>query len=116
MKLRQRKIGRTLTDNAFTGISGWTRAQSIADSLRTQKLYRKLDELATRFCPIYRSLGMSYHRSVDQCEYATDIVFRKQTDFVPLDENLSRTAVRTVKPDNVATFLARSCLHSLRGR
>ncbi len=71
MKLRQRKIGCTLMDNAFASISDWTKAQSIADSLRIQKLHRKLDELATRFCPIYRSLGMSYHWSVDQCEYAT---------------------------------------------
>jgi hypothetical protein len=106
-KLRQRGIDFTLLDNAFTAISVWQRAQHIADSLRIQKLHRKLDEFATRFCPIYRRLGMSYHWSVDQCEYATDIVFRKQADLQPLYGNLSRTAIHTVKPDNVATFLGR---------
>jgi hypothetical protein len=50
---------------------------------------------------------MSYHWSVDQCEYATDIVFRRQADLQPLYENLSRTAIHTVKPDNIATFLGR---------
>jgi hypothetical protein len=44
---------------------------------------------------------------VDQCEYATDIVFRKQADLQAIYENLARTAVHTVKPDNIATFLGR---------
>ena len=49
----------------------------------------------------------SYHWSVDQCEYATDIVFRKQADLQSIYENLARTAIHTVKPDNIATFLGR---------
>ncbi len=106
-RLRKQKIDFTLLDNAFTGIADWKRAQSLADQMRIQKLHRKLDEFASRFCPVYRSLGMSYHWSVDQCEYATDIVFRKQADLQPLYESLSRTAIHTVKPDNIATFLGR---------
>jgi hypothetical protein len=106
-RLRKQKIDFTLRDNAFTGIADWKRAQSLADQLRIQKLHRKLNEFASRFCPVHRSLGMSYHWSVDQCEYATDIVFRKQADLQPLYENLSRTAIHTVKPDNSATFLGR---------
>jgi hypothetical protein len=43
---------------------------------------------------------------VDQCEYATDIVFRKQADLQAIYENLARTAIHTVKPD-IATFLGR---------
>jgi hypothetical protein len=44
---------------------------------------------------------------VDQCEYATDIVFRKQADLQAIYENLARTAIHTVKPDNIATFPGR---------
>jgi len=44
---------------------------------------------------------------VDQCEYATDIVFGKQADLQAIYENLARTAIHTVKPDNIATFLGR---------
>jgi hypothetical protein len=106
-RLRRQGIGFTLLDNAFTSISDWERAQRIADSPRIQKLHRKLDEFAGRFSPIHRSLGMNYHWSVDQCEYATDIVFRHRTDLQPVYENLSRTAIHTVKPDNIATFLGR---------
>jgi len=113
--LRQRGIDFTLLDNAFLGIADWGRAQSLADSLRIQKLHRRLDQFATRFCPIHRSLGMNYHWSVDQCEYATDIVFRKQADLGPLYENLSRTAIHTVKPDNIATFLGRKLVPQFEG-
>ena len=114
-KLRQRNIDCTLIDNAFTGITDWERAQSLANSLRIQKLHRKLDEFASRFCPIHRSLGLNYHWSVDQCEYATDIVFHKQADLQPLYENLSRTAIHTVKPDNIATFLGKKLSPQFEG-
>jgi hypothetical protein len=52
-------------------------------------------------------LGVAYHWSVDQCEYATDIVFRRQMDLAAIYGNLTRTAIHTVKPDNIATFLGR---------
>ena len=67
----------------------------------------ELDELARRFCPILRDFGVAYHWSVDQCEYATDIVFRRQADLAAIYGNLTRTAIHTVKPDNIATFLGR---------
>ena len=63
--------------------------------------------MARRFCPIYRSFGVAYHWSVNQCEYATDIVFQRQADLAAIYGNLTRTAIHTVKPDNIATFLGR---------
>ena len=106
-QLSHRKIDYTLMDNAFVQIGDWERAQRIADELKVKRLHRKLDQFASRFCPIYTAFGQNYHWSVDQCEYSTDIVFRKQSDLQPLYENLSRTAIHTVKPDNIATFLGR---------
>jgi hypothetical protein len=50
---------------------------------------------------------VAYHWSVDQCEYATDVVFRRQADLAAIYSNLTRTAIHTVKPDNIATFLGR---------
>ena len=44
---------------------------------------------------------------MDQCEYATDIVFKRQADLAAIYGNLTRTAIHTVKPDNIATFLGR---------
>ena len=105
----------THLDNAFVHISDWTRAQRIADELDAKQLHHRLDAFARRFCPIHRSFGADYHWSVDQCEYATDIVFRKQADLQPLYENLSRTAIHTVKPDNIATFLGKKLVPQFEG-
>jgi hypothetical protein len=114
-RLRKRKMDFTLLDNAFVHISDWTRAQRIADELDAKQLHHRLDAFARRFCPIHRSFGASYHWSVDQCEYATDLVFRKQADLQPLYENLSRTAIHTVKPDNIATFLGKKLVPQFEG-
>ena len=52
---------------------------------------------------------------MEQCEYATDIVFRKQADLQAIYENLARTAIHTVKPDNIATFLGRKLSTQFEG-
>jgi hypothetical protein len=113
--LEKRKIDYRLMDNAFVHVSDWTRAQQIADGLGIERLHRRLDAFALRFCPIHRSFGVNYHWSVDQCEYATDIVFGKQADLQPIYENLSRTAIHTVKPDNIATFLGKKLVPQFEG-
>lgn len=105
--LRQRKIDFRLIDNAFVEIADWQRAQHIANELEIKRLHRQLDAMAHRFCPVHRDFGVVYHWSVDQCEYATDVVFRKQADLAGIYDNLTRTAIHTVKPDNIATFLGK---------
>jgi hypothetical protein len=105
--LRKRKIDFALLDNAFVEMADWKRAQQMANGLEMKRLHHRLDEFARRFCPIHRSFGVTYHWSVDQCEYATDIVFKQQADLAAIYGNLTRTAIHTVKPDNIATFLGR---------
>lgn len=106
-QLRKRKIDYRLLDNAFVQIGDWDRAQHIVNGWEAKRIHRKLDEFAQSYCPIFRTFGAQYHWSVDQCEYATDIVFRQQADLQAIYENLARTAIHTVKPDNIATFLGR---------
>ncbi len=97
-----------LIDNALVEIADWGRARQIANGLEVKRLHQRLDdEMARRFCPIHREFGVAYHWSVDQCEYATDIVFRRQADLAAIYGNLTRTAIHTVKPDSIATFLGR---------
>ena len=50
---------------------------------------------------------LSYHWSLDQVEFATDVVFAKQADLQAIYDRLTRVAIHTVKPDNIATFLGR---------
>jgi len=50
-------------------------------------------------------VNLRYHWSVMQAEYATDIVFRKQESLQQIYSELVVTAIHTVKPENIATFL-----------
>ena len=106
-QLRKQNIPYELRDNAFVEIGDWRQAQQIADGWQAKRIHRKLDGFAQRFCPIFRHLGVQYHWSIDQCEYATDIVFRRQADLGAIYGNLTRTAVHSVKADNIATFLGK---------
>lgn len=106
-QMDQRKIEYRILDNAFGWIADFDQAQKLADEFRADKLHRKLDEFAARFCPVVKRFNLTYHWSLDQVEFATDIVFRKQSDLQAIYERLTRTAIHTVKPDNIATFLGR---------
>lgn len=106
-RLRRAGIGFTLVDNAFVDIEDFERAQELADGLRAGPLHRLLKKLAVIYCPVIRHFRSGYHWSLMQVEYATDIVFRSREDLEPLYDYLVRTAIHTVKPGDVATFLGR---------
>jgi predicted transcriptional regulator len=105
--LKEADIGYTMLDNAFDSIENPTKAQELSDGLSIEKLHRKLDEFAWRYCPVYKELQLRYHWSVMQAEYSTDIVFKKQEDLQLVYPELIATAIHTVKPENITTFLGR---------
>lgn len=107
VQLKRKGIAHKLIDNVFTEIDDWERAQKISDSWQARRIHWKLDEFARRFCPIFKHFGLAYHWSIDQAEYATDVVFRRQAHLAAIYDHLTRTAIHTVKPDNIATFLGR---------
>jgi len=96
-----------LLDNAFTAVDDFSAAQRLADAWQPSALHCKLDEYADRFCPILKLIEESYHWSLDEAEYATDIIFHRQADLQTIYGNLTRTAIHTVKPDDIATFLGK---------
>jgi hypothetical protein len=106
-QLRRHGVALTIIDNAFVEIEDWDKAQKIADSLRVKKIHQLLDRFARRYCPVIRHFELTYHWSIMQAEFATDIVFRRQSDLRDIYDTLTRTAIHAVKPDNVTTFLGR---------
>jgi len=98
-------------DNAFIEIAEIERAQRLADDLEPRDLHRILDRYARLCCPVIEHLGLGYHWSLMQIEYSTDVIFRSREDLQPLYETLVRTAIHTVKPDNVAMFLGHKYVH-----
>jgi len=100
-------IGFTAADNAFIRIADWQRAQDLADGFSPDQLHRVLDRYAALCCPVLDVFGQTYHWSLMQVEYATDVVFRSAATLRPLYEQLTREAVLRVKAEQIATFLGR---------
>ena len=114
-RLGKLNITYKLLDNAFVEIADWGRAQKLADGLEIKRLHAKLDHFARAYCPILEDFGVQYHGSVDQCEYATDVVFRKQADLAQIYGTLTRTAIHTVQPEHIATFLGKKLSPQFEG-
>ena len=106
-QLRQRGIEFTLIENGFCAIADWTQAQRLADQFTVEVLHERLDKFARNFCPVIQHFEAEYHWSFMQSEYATDIVFHRQSDLADIYETPTRTTIHAVKPENVATFLGR---------
>ena len=106
-QLRQAGITFRPLDNTFRALGDSAQAQTLADAFPVARLRHTLDALAARYCPVLAHFGVTYHWSLMQVEYATDLIFHRQDDLRPLYDTLVHTAIHAVKPDNVATFLGR---------
>ncbi len=104
-----------MADNAFIDISDFGKAQEISDGFNVKILHRLLDQFAETFCPVVKCFGTKYHWSVMQVEYSIDIVFRYQRDLKAIYDNLVATAVHTVKPERIASFLGRKVYGQFKG-
>ena len=110
-ELRKRNIDYQLIDNVFTSIDNFPKAQKISDQLKVDMIHSALDRFADQYCPVIRKFNLRYHWSIMQAEFATDVVFKRQQDLKAVYDQLTRTAIHVVKPENVATFLGKK-LHS----
>jgi predicted transcriptional regulator len=106
-ELKQAGINYSMIDNAFDFISDPQKAQELSDTISVEKIHRRLEELTWRFCPVYKHFKLRYYWSIMQAEYSTDIVFKQQSDLSQIYSDLVTTAIHTVKPDNIATFLGK---------
>jgi hypothetical protein len=100
-------VGFTMADNAFVRIANWQRAQELADAFSPDRLHRVLDRYAAQCCPVLDVFSQTYHWSLMQVEYATDLVFRSAATLGPLYEQLIRQSVLSVKAEQIASFLGR---------
>ncbi|MGH2411356.1 MAG: MarR family transcriptional regulator [Chloroflexota bacterium] len=110
-QLRQAGIAAEPLDHTFRTLADPTQAQTLADGFPVERLHQFLDAAAARYCPVLARFAVTYHWSLMQVEYATDLIFRRQADLRPLYDSLVRTAIHAVKADQVATFLG----HKLTG-
>ncbi len=58
---------------------------------------------------------MGYYWCVDQCEYATDIMFNNREDLEEIYPSLVEHALVNLKCEDVMTFLGRKMHHAFQG-
>jgi hypothetical protein len=102
-----RGLAFTAADNAFVRIADFARARAPADTFNPQRLHRILDRYAQACCPVLDVFAQTYHWSIMQAEYSTDLVFKSDQILRPLYEQLAGEAVLSVKAEQVATFLGK---------
>src|SRR3972149_8414465 len=113
--LTKKGIGFQQLENAFLTIADFPSANDIAQRIDLRKLHAKLDRIAQQCCPVVKALDLSYHWSVMQVEYSTDIIFKKLGDLQAIYPYLLETLVHSVKPENIATFLGQKLHGNYKG-
>jgi len=114
-QLDNARIPYVMNENAFLDIDDFSKAQDISDSIRIEALHTVLDIVAERYCPVIKKYDLCYRWSIMQVEYATDVVFKKQADLKELYESIVRTAIHSVKPENIASFLGQKLHGNYQG-
>jgi len=114
-QLDNARIPYVMNENAFLDIDDFSKAQDISDSTRIETLHTVLDIVAERYCPVIKRYDLKHRWSIMQVEYATDVVFKKQADLKDLYNSLVRTAIHSVKPENIASFLGQKLNGNYKG-
>lgn len=105
--LKREGIDFAQADNAFLRIDDLPRAQALADALSPDVLHQRLDVYAQWLCPVLDVFGQSYHWSIRQIEYSTDLMFKSADILTPLYDSLSRQSVLAADAPRVASFLGK---------
>jgi len=113
--LNKKEIGYQMLDNSFLEVNDFEQAQKFADKAHADQLNKIFDEAARQYCPVVRHFPQGCYWSLMQVEYATDIIFRRQSDLAPIYKELVRTSIHSVKPENIATFLGRKLTGNYQG-
>lgn len=113
--LKRKNIDYEMRDNAFIDIEMIEKAQELSDEFDICKLHRLLDRCVSRYCPVLRKLQTSYHWSVKQVEYATDIIFKSIPQLQNIYGHLLETAIFAIKSDNISNFLGKKLHGNFEG-
>lgn len=98
-------------DNSFYEISDIAKAQELADKFDSKSLCRQLDLFAHKVNPyldtIEKTFRQGYYWCVDQCEFATDVMFKSREALEDIYPSLVGHAFYDFKCTDVFSFLGR---------
>lgn len=118
-QLDQRHIGYERDDNTFTRIADLTAAQALCERAARRQWPRVLNAFARRvnsFLPCLQQAGFGpYYWVTDQCEYATDVMFKDRASLLALYPALVELAMQTFSAEDVLRFLGRKLHGNFQG-
>lgn len=98
-------------DNSFFEISDIEKAQELADKFDSKSLCRQLDFFAHKVNPYLDTIEsifrQGYHWCVDQCEYATDVMFKSREALEDIYPSLVGHAFYDFRCTDIFSFLGR---------
>lgn len=104
-------ISYRMYDNSFFEISDIPKAQELADKFDSKSLCRQLDLFAHKVNPYLDTIENVFHQGyywcVDQCEYATDVMFKSREALEDIYPSLVGHAFYDFKCTDVFSFLGR---------
>lgn len=109
IQMRRRRLRFEQLDNAFVQLAAPAKAQALADQFATQNWTALLSRIGAYANPLLNSLlrGQAYYWTVDQAEFATDILFRNRTALAPLYRACVKHALLCFRAQDVLGFLGR---------
>ena len=118
-QLDQRGIAYQRYDNKLTQLADLGTAQALCEKFAHRQWPRILDALARAVNPLLPTLRRagfrSYYWSVDQAEYATDVLFRDRASLEALLPALQELATSAFSADDVLRFLGRKLHGNFQG-
>jgi hypothetical protein len=116
-KLDRHHIAYHKTDNAFTWIEDFPRAQRFAHAMAGKNWPRLLSAFARKVNPLLKTLlaGYGYYFVTHQAEFATDLIFQDRSSLKHLYPQLLRHATLCLSAEDVLTFLGRKLHGNFQG-
>jgi hypothetical protein len=115
----ENSIKYSMYDNSFFEISDIEKAQELADKFDSKKLCRQLDYFAEKLNPYLDTINETFHQGyfwcVDQCEYATDVMFTSREALEDIYPSLVEHAFYDFKCTDVFSFLGRKLNNKFLG-
>lgn len=107
-QMRRAKIAYVKSDNCFSAVGDFRKAQRLLDAQVRQDWPTLLERLAARSNPLHRKLLPDmhpYYWSLEASEWATDLLFRTPADLAELYPLLVTHGIQTMRSADVMRFL-----------
>lgn len=117
-QMNQKRMGFCQRDNAFTQLDSAGRAQKIADRFCRLPWVRQLDKWARQVNPLLREPWLkkaNYYWTIQQAEYATDLIFASRGKLAQLYHRLLDYAAVNFGAQDILTFLGRKLHGNFQG-